>query len=145
MEIVVGGCHGGWNEATDGYVKIPSGCTLYIFQEPGSLMSASVGAAVAHFSESDLQSLQGSQVMKLEADDIVPDYLTTTLEAELRPYFEGNTDPNVVQVGGDGMHLSEVLAQAKGNLYWFSCQAFMGTVSEDGYKDAVLNKNFKTV
>jgi hypothetical protein len=127
MEVCIGQCHGGW-ETDDGFVVVPSGTTLFLFQEPGESMLASYADRHSEDSAAKLQELQGKAFMKVPADSIVPDYSTSPLGEKDANFFKENLDPDVVVTGSEGEHLSDYLKQAHGaNVYWFACQAFMET------------------
>ena len=129
MEVAIGQCHGGWSDE-DGFVVVPSGSTLYLFQEPGSLMSARWADKKSELSSNGLQQLQSIAFMTIPAESIVPDYSTSPLAPEDGNFFKENLDPDVVVTGSEGEKLSDYLRQTSGstaNVYWFACQAFMET------------------
>ena len=136
MEVVIGVCHGGW-DPSDGFVRIPDGVNLFLFQEPGVPMDASVADYGASSTSQRLQELQSSAMLPLTGGDVVPDYRTSALSQEDVVYFESNPDPEVAVVPADGQYLSEILAQTQGNVYWFACQSFISDPDPDAYKQAV--------
>ncbi|MDE3204403.1 MAG: hypothetical protein KGQ66_09265 [Acidobacteriota bacterium] len=145
MEVVVGGCHGGWRPE-DGFVKVPSGTHVYLYAEPGVPQPTSVDAAGAQLSEAELHDWAAtSSMFTFEGGDVIPDYATEDHDPLIRErYFEGNPDPNVVLVGGGGMLLSEILAQSQGsNIHWFSCQSFVSAPDPDAYEQAVASGDVK--
>jgi hypothetical protein len=142
MEVVIGRCHGGWSPE-DGFVRIPEGVSLFLFQEPRAVMDAWDADRLAMLPSQYLQKIQPYAVLPLIAGDVVPDYRTEPLTSEDADYFTSNPDPDVAVVPADGMYLSELLAQTQGNVYWFACQAFIKEPDPNAYQEAVASGNVK--
>ncbi|MDE3203515.1 MAG: hypothetical protein KGQ66_04760 [Acidobacteriota bacterium] len=125
-EVVVGRCHGGW-DASDGFVVIPDGTHLFLFQDPGESMDPDVADEGALSTKDRLIANQSSATWHLEPGDIAYNYLTQTLrESDFasESVWSGPAAQDVEIVGGD-MMLFDVLQQYKGNnIYWFACQAY---------------------
>ncbi len=136
-EVVVGQCHGGWS-ASDGFVAIPPGTYLYLFQQPGDLMDPSYADETALSLASALVAKQGKAAWKLEPGDIVYDYGTSPLTDNDYLDAFGNLDilqgPSAqgVTIVGGTEKLSDVLRANKGNnIYWLACQAYAGVPSNE--------------
>lgn len=136
-EVVVGRCHGGWNK-DDGFVAIPDGTHLFLFQDPGESMDPDVADAGALSTKERLIAKQGSANWHLEPGDIAYNYLTQTLrESDFKSesVWSGPAAQDVEIVGGDLM-LFDVLKQYKGNnIYWFACQAYAAANPDGELKD----------
>jgi hypothetical protein len=121
-EVVVGRCHGGWSKS-DGFVAVPDGTHLFLFQDPGESMAAKIADAGALSTKDALISRQGEANWHLEGGDIAYNYLTQPLGSH-DVVWSGPQAEGVEVVGGE-MKLFDVLKAHKGNnIYWFACQAY---------------------
>jgi hypothetical protein len=123
-KVVIGQVHGGWTPE-EGYVAIPSGTNLYLFDDPGKPMNAHIADWGANLGSAELEEIKDSVQWTLQTDDIIQDYGLQSLRSEDVSFWDGKQHDGVTLYNEDGKHLSDVFKDHAGkDIYWFCCQSF---------------------
>lgn len=123
-KVVIGQVHGGW-APEEGYVAVPPGTKVYLFDDPGKPMNAHVADWGANLGSEELEEILDSVQWTLEPGDIIQDYGLQSLRATDTTFWDGKEHPGVTLYNTDGNHLSDVFQEHPNkDVYWFCCQSF---------------------
>lgn len=121
-EVVVGQCHGGWEPHNDGFARVPSGTTVYLFMDSLRTMWSEDADRATLASAEHIRSLQGKASQTYEGGASFANYSTTDLDAD-DEVTQGPAQQDVEIVRG-GRTIQDIMDQyPSSNIYWFACQA----------------------